>query len=147
LASGIVQLPSTAINLRAQIGELGDLLRHSLGSAITLEIRADTQLWPLRADPVQLEMTLLNLAINARDAMPHGGTVTLTLENCCARSARSCPSCWRAATCLHPSACKGWRWNSFENRIRCKRSGTPSHGPGNGVWKLLRLPMLNWRTI
>jgi signal transduction histidine kinase/ActR/RegA family two-component response regulator len=81
-------LASTAIDLRAQTAELGDLLRHSLGSAITLEIRADTQLWQLRADPVQLEMALLNLAINARDAMPQGGTVTLTLENCTLPDAR-----------------------------------------------------------
>ena len=81
-------LTSTAIDLHAQIGELGDLLRHSLGSAITLEVSADAGLWPIVADPTQLEVALLNLAINARDAMPRGGTVTLMLENCSLPDAR-----------------------------------------------------------
>lgn len=74
-------LATTVIDLRSQVGELGDLLRHSLGSAITLEIHVDSDLWPMRADPTQLEVALLNLVINARDAMPEGGTATLTLDN------------------------------------------------------------------
>jgi signal transduction histidine kinase len=74
-------LAATAIDLHAQLGELGDLLRHSLGGAIALDIQAEAGLWPIQADPTQLEVALLNLAINARDAMPRGGTVTLTLDN------------------------------------------------------------------
>jgi signal transduction histidine kinase len=74
-------LASTAIDLQGQIGELEDLLRQALGAGITFEVRADAGLWPVFADPTQLEVALLNLAINARDAMPHGGTVRLVLDN------------------------------------------------------------------
>ena len=81
-------LAATSIDLRTQLGELGDLLRHSLGATIRLEMHADARLWPIKADPTQLEVALLNLAINARDAMPRGGTVRLTLENCSLPDAR-----------------------------------------------------------
>ncbi|MFC4931555.1 response regulator [Massilia sp. GCM10023247] len=74
-------LASTAIDLQSQLGEIGDLLRHSLGEGIALDLRAAPGLWPVRADPTQLEVALLNLVINARDAMPGGGTVTLELDN------------------------------------------------------------------
>jgi len=57
------------------------LLRRTLGERI--EIRADLspQLWPALADPVQFEAALVNLAINARDAMPNGGRLSIEAEN------------------------------------------------------------------
>jgi PAS domain S-box-containing protein len=60
---------------------LEDLLRRTIGEAIDLEIAASDDLWWTLCDPNQLESALLNLAINARDAMPDGGKLTVTTAN------------------------------------------------------------------
>ena len=60
---------------------LDGLLRHTLGGAYTLEIRSPSSLWQARIDPVQLEGAILNLASNARDAMPQGGRLTIESAN------------------------------------------------------------------
>ena len=58
-----------------------DLIRRTLGETIAVETRLGQEVWPILADPAQLESALLNLAINARDAMPEGGTLTIAAEN------------------------------------------------------------------
>ena len=62
------------------IGSLEDMLRRTLGERIELELVLGGGLWLTRCDPNQLESAILNLAINARDAMPEGGR--LTIETC-----------------------------------------------------------------
>jgi PAS domain S-box-containing protein len=57
------------------------LLSHTLGGLVNLEWETNEGLWPAYADASQLELALMNLIINARDAMPHGGTVTVTGKN------------------------------------------------------------------
>ena len=58
-----------------------ELLDRALGALVRVEIRSAPELWKAVADPGQLELALLNLAINARDAMPTGGAVTVTTAN------------------------------------------------------------------
>jgi len=58
---------------------LEDLFRSTLGPAVALELDADDTLPPAMADPNQLEMALLNLVVNARDAMPDGGRIAIAL--------------------------------------------------------------------
>jgi signal transduction histidine kinase len=70
-----------------RVGGLADLLRGTLGSGIELEIVAIPDLWPVEADPNQLESALLNLAINARDAMRDGGRLTVAAGNVTLRPA------------------------------------------------------------
>ncbi len=58
-----------------------DLIQRTVGPAIPVEVVGLTGLWPVKADPSQLENALLNLCINARDAMPDGGHITIETAN------------------------------------------------------------------
>ncbi len=60
---------------------MDDLLRATLGRATRIEMKVKEELWPVFVDPVQIEHVILNLAINARDAMPDGGVLTITASN------------------------------------------------------------------
>jgi PAS domain S-box-containing protein len=82
LAFGRTQVlrPST-INLNDRLAELLPMLKRLFETTIDIRIEAERDLWPVRADPGQIEQVLLNLAINARDAMPDGGTLTFATEN------------------------------------------------------------------
>ncbi|WP_244529274.1 hybrid sensor histidine kinase/response regulator [Rhizobium sp. NFR03] len=68
------------VDLRKLVTEMEDLLRRSVGSAITLQSEFANDLPPAEADSNQLELALLNLVVNARDAMPDGGTITIRLD-------------------------------------------------------------------
>lgn len=58
-----------------------DLIRRTVGPGIEVEVVGQAGLWPALIDPAQLESALLNLAINARDAMPEGGRITIETAN------------------------------------------------------------------
>jgi PAS domain S-box-containing protein len=64
------------------VAGLTDLVRRALGDAVLLETVLAAGLWRTEADPNQLESAILNLALNARDAMPNGGKVTIETANC-----------------------------------------------------------------
>jgi PAS domain S-box-containing protein len=69
------------VDANALVVSLEDLLRRTIGETIDLEIAASDELWGTLCDPNQLESALLNLAINARDAMPDGGRLTIATAN------------------------------------------------------------------
>ncbi len=58
-----------------------ELLRRTLGETIQVETRLSGDLWPATADAGQIESVLLNFALNARDAMPDGGQISITTSN------------------------------------------------------------------
>ncbi len=75
------ELAPTVVDLNQVVLGMGDLLRATLGRATAVETKLDETLWPALIDPVQIEHVILNLAINARDAMPDGGTLTIATTN------------------------------------------------------------------
>src|SRR4030088_2558884 len=70
-----------SVDANQLVVSLEDLLRRTIGETIDLEITASDDLWGTLCDPNQLESALLNLAINARDAMPDGGRLTIATAN------------------------------------------------------------------
>jgi signal transduction histidine kinase/CheY-like chemotaxis protein len=74
-------LAPKSLDLLALIeGMQGSLVR-TLGSAVRLTVSAEPDLWPALVDPNQIELIILNLAINANDAMPRGGALSITASN------------------------------------------------------------------
>jgi len=69
------------LDLNAVVQVMDGMLRRLIGEDVDLKIVLGEDLWRLRADPGQLEMALMNLAANARDAMPHGGKLTIETMN------------------------------------------------------------------
>ena len=75
------RLEPRPIDLRALQDAVWDLLTHTLGGLVNIEWQASEEVWDAFADQAQLELALVNLIINARDAMPAGGTVTIAADN------------------------------------------------------------------
>jgi PAS domain S-box-containing protein len=71
-----------AVCVNDLIPEFEHLLDRAVGETVEVKVATAPALWHCSTDPHQLETALLNLTINARDAMPNGGTLTLTTENC-----------------------------------------------------------------
>ena len=69
-----------AIDARGLLSGMFTLIERTLGSNIRVEMKPAERLWPVKVDPAQLEAAVLNLCVNARDAMPDGGV--LTIEAC-----------------------------------------------------------------
>jgi len=69
------------LNLNDIVAGAGQLLYRTIGEHIDLEISSAPELWPIQADRGQLDQVLVNLAINARDAMPRGGKLSIQADN------------------------------------------------------------------
>ena len=74
-------LQPTLTDVGVLLREIVPVLRRTLGETIKVKIRLDVELWPVIVDPTQLHNAILNVAINARDAMPEGGKLTIAAEN------------------------------------------------------------------
>src|SRR5690606_23477359 len=74
-------LQPRAVDLTASIDGMRVLLDRSLREDVRVDVDLAADLWPVEVDPSQLEVALLNIAVNARDAMPNGGRITISARN------------------------------------------------------------------
>ncbi|MVV47937.1 response regulator [Pseudomonas sp. PB120] len=74
-------LDSKPVQMNTLVESMGELLQRSINESIQLDMHLSDGLWVAEADPNQLESALLNLVINARDAMPNGGKLVVKTEN------------------------------------------------------------------
>jgi hypothetical protein len=69
------------ISLPDLIGQLEKMLRHTLSKSVHIDTRLEEDLWSTKGDKTQLTQVLMNLCVNSRDAMPEGGTLSISAEN------------------------------------------------------------------
>jgi PAS domain S-box-containing protein len=74
-------LAQRVIDLEASVDALAPMLRRLLGEDVAVQADLAVDLWRVKADPTQIDQVLLNLCVNARDAMPNGGVVTVAARN------------------------------------------------------------------
>jgi two-component system cell cycle sensor histidine kinase/response regulator CckA len=74
-------LQPKVLSLNAVVSSLDSMLHRLVGADVSLETDLDPDLWPVLADPGQLEQVLVNLVVNARDAMPGGGRIVIATAN------------------------------------------------------------------
>lgn len=71
----------TLVNLSTLIEDVHQIIHETLPKNIFFELNSENSIWPINGDPTQLQQIFLNLCVNARDAMPDGGTLRISLEN------------------------------------------------------------------
>jgi len=74
-------LQPRVVNLNSTVRDMANMLKHVLGTNIYIQLRLDDHLGNVNIDPGQLEQIIMNLAVNARDAMPSGGTLVVQTTN------------------------------------------------------------------
>ncbi len=74
-------LEPKVLSLNGRVAGMEKMLRRLLGADVVLTILLGSELWNVEADPGQVEQIIMNLAVNARDAMPHGGQLTIQTGN------------------------------------------------------------------
>lgn len=75
------RLQTEPIDLNEIVTKMGDLIFRTIGATVRIESVLEQNLWRATADPSQIESVILNLAVNARDAMPNGGRLTISTAN------------------------------------------------------------------
>ena len=81
-------LRPTVVQFTEILSDASFILKRLLGGRIELDVRYERELWPVKADPSQFEQVIINLAVNARDAMPQGGKLSIRTSNVTAEAAR-----------------------------------------------------------
>jgi PAS domain S-box-containing protein len=75
-------LAPKTLDLMTQLTGMLEMLRRSLRGDVEIRMSFDDGLWPVEVDPGELELAILNICVNSRDAMPNGGTISISARNC-----------------------------------------------------------------
>jgi PAS domain S-box-containing protein len=89
-----------AVNLRERIDSIREVLTSGIGRNIRFVVDVAADVWPVTVDVGELEIGLVNLVVNARDAMPDGGTITVTAKNVLLEDDETAPSGEYVALCV-----------------------------------------------
>ena len=133
------ELNAQTIHIPDLVRGMTDLLERSLGQSISIETRFPLGLKPIRADGNQLEMALLNLAVNARDAMPDGGEIILSAQ--AAVIPEDDPSGLKAGDYVRLTVSDSGKGMDAETLNRAMEPFFTTKGPGKGTG--LGLPMVH----
>ena len=90
------------LDLGETLSDLGMLLKRLIGEKVTLDVVHGRDLWPVKVDLSQFEQVIVNLAVNARDAMPDGGKLTVRTANV---TADECAKFGLSRACRAPTTC------------------------------------------
>jgi signal transduction histidine kinase len=123
-----------AIDANKLVSGMSELLRRTLGEKVRVETVLSGGLWRAKADMAQLESAILNLAINGRDSMAAGGTLTIETANAQRRRTRISTTPmpmpmrkWRRGNmCLSPFRTPARAWSTRSSRAPSSRSSRPS---------------------
>ena len=74
-------LAAKTVDLETQLLGMQEILQRSLRGDIEVEMAFDDEPWPVDVDPGELELAILNICVNSRDAMPDGGTISIAARN------------------------------------------------------------------
>jgi PAS domain S-box-containing protein len=74
-------LAAKTVDLRTQLLGMQEMLQRSLRADVEVKMEFDDELWPVEVDPGELELAILNICVNSRDAMPEGGTISISARN------------------------------------------------------------------
>ena len=75
------QLDSQVVHLNEHVVGIAEMLRRTLGEHVMLSTSLARDVWPIRADPGPFQSAIVNMAVNARDAMPEGGKLVVETRN------------------------------------------------------------------
>jgi len=120
-------LTPKATNVNRLVTDMQELIQRTVGPAIPIEVVCVANAWTALVDPSQLENALLNLCINARDAMPDGGRITVETANKWIDERAARKQTWpRASTCRCASATPAPVCRARSSRAPSNRSSRPS---------------------
>lgn len=127
-------LEPVRLDLNERVVQTADLLQRSIGEQIALATRLAADLWTAEADPAEVENALLNLALNARDAMPTGGTLSIETRNVAldTETAAGIPDAWAGDYVVLRVADTGYGMTA-EVRSRAIEPFFTTKGPGKGT--------------
>jgi CheY-like chemotaxis protein len=131
------------LDLNHLVSNMGKMLRRTIGGHIRLETRLDSALWPVQADSGQVEQIIMNLAVNARDAMPGGGKLTIATRNAGARAGLQAPELFGDFVELSITDTGAGMDEATRNRLFEPFFTTKEAGKGTGLGLSTVLAILN----